>query len=427
MRGVHVSMRLSLSDVHVLRTLPSDGRLLVVTRIVRRLAYGVLSVVLALYLAQLGLTEQQIGVLLTMTLVGDAGLSLWITTMADRLGRRRMLLVGAGLMVLAGLVFGCTSSFVVLLCAATIGTVSPSGGEVGPFLSIEQAALSQMTSPAQRTQMFAWYNLMGSLATALGALSGGALVHALHAAGRTLLQSYRVVPLVYAGLGVVLGAVIARLSAAVEVAPLDQAPVAHQLGLHRSRRLVFKLSALFMLDAFGTGLVVESLLAYWFHARFGVEPGLLGSLFFGTHILAGGSSLLAARLAARFGLLNTMVFTHLPSNVLLMLVPLMPSLPLAMTVLLLRACLSQMDVPTSQSYTMAVVAPDERSATAGITTVARTAARACAPLVTGTLLEASPVSGPFVLAGGLKILYDLTLYRSFRAVQPPEERPQAMP
>jgi predicted MFS family arabinose efflux permease len=230
---------------------------------------------------------------------------------------------------------------------------------------------------------------------------------------------------VYAGLGVVLGAVIARLSAAVEVAPPDQAPGARPLGLHRSRRLVFKLSALFMLDAFGTGLVVESLLAYWFHARFGVEPGLLGSLFFGTHMLAGVSSLLAARLAARFGLLNTMVFTHLPSNVLLMLGPLMPSLPLAMIVFLVRACLSQMDVPTSQSYIMAVVAPDERSATAGITTVARTAARACAPLVTGALLAASPVSGPFVLAGGLKILYDLALYRSFRAVQPPEERPPA--
>jgi predicted MFS family arabinose efflux permease len=206
--------------------------------------------------------------------------------------------------------------------------------------------------------------------------------------------------------------------------PAGGSPTKGRLGLHRSRRVVCKLAALFMLDSFGGGLVVQSLMAYWFHARFGVEPALLGSLFFGANLFAGLSALAAARIAARIGLINTMVCTHLPSNVFLMLVPLMPNLPLAIVVLLLRFSLSQMDVPTRQSYTMAVVDPDERSAAAGITSVARTVAHAGAPLVTGVLLNAGLWGAPFVLAGALKSVYDLALYGSFRAVKPPEEQPE---
>jgi MFS family permease len=417
-------MPLTLPEVYALRGLTRDGRLLVLTRAVRMFAYGFLSVVLVLYLAHIGLTEPQIGLLLTLTLIGDAGISLGLATLADRLGRRRMLMIGAGLMIFVGLIFGGTEDFALLLIAAIIGTLSPSGGEVGPFLSIEQAALPQLIPPTRRTQVFAWYNLVGSCAAAFGALSSGLLVQALQYHGSTPQLSYRVILLAYALLGVVLGLVFSRLSAAVEAPPVDKPPGGSFLGLHRSRPVVFKLSALFMLDAFGGGLVVESLLAYWFHVRFGVEPGILGSLFFGAHLFAGLSSLVAAHVAARIGLINTMVFTHLPSNLLLMLVPLMPTLPLAMTVLLLRFCLSQMDVPTRQSYTMAVVEADERSAAAGLTTVARTAARACAPLVTGALLQAALVQWPFFLAGGLKILYDLMLYHSFRSLKPPEEQPR---
>jgi MFS family permease len=194
------------------------------------------------------------------------------------------------------------------------------------------------------------------------------------------------------------------------------------LGLHRSRAVVFKLSSLFAMDAFAGALLVQSLIAYWFHVRFGVESGVLGSIFFGANIFAGISALLAVRLAKRFGLINTMVFTHIPSNLLLILVPLMPTLPLAVGVLLLRFSISQMDVPTRQSYTMAVVAPDERSAAAGVTAIARSIGASVSPALTG-LLFSMPLlfNAPFFLAGGLKIIYDLLLFREFRAVKPPEE------
>ena len=416
-----------LSEIQALQTLTPDGRLLFSTRIVRLFAYGFLSVVLVLYLVQVGLSEQEIGWLLTWTLVGDAVISLWLAGVADRMGRRQMLLVGAGLMVLAGGVFALTGNIVWLTLAAIIGTISPSGAEVGPFLSIEQAILPQTAPDQHRTQIFAWYNLTGSFSTALGALAGGTLAQIMQGLGSPPLESYRVVVIGYALLGLVLGVLFSRLSPVAEVPTpttrVEIGPLGNRhFGLHRSRRIVLKLSSLFMLDAFAGGLVVQSLIAYWFHLRFGVEPGGLGAIFFGANILAGLSALAAARLAARFGLINTMVWTHIPSNILLMLVPLMPNLPLAITALLVRFSISQMDVPTRQSYTMAVVDPDERSAAAGATTIARTAAVAAAPVLTGALLSASLWSLPFFVAGGLKIVYDLLLYRSFKAVKPPEER-----
>jgi predicted MFS family arabinose efflux permease len=221
-------------------------------------------------------------------------------------------------------------------------------------------------------------------------------------------------------LGGLLLVIFARLPGRVE-APMPQTRRA-TLGLHRSRGIVLRLSALFAVDAFAGGFVVQSLVAYWFHQRFGVQPALLGAIFFAGNLLAGISALSAAWVAARVGLINTMVFTHLPSNVLLILVPLMPSLPLAITLLLLRVSISQMDVPTRQSYTLAVVDPDERSAAAGVTGVVRTIGAALAPIFTGLLLSNPATAGaPFFIAGGLKIVYDLTLYRSFRALRPPEE------
>lgn len=415
-------MLLQLSEFQALKTLTSDGRLLFGTRLTRLFAYGFLSVVLALYLAQIGLSNGQIGWLLTWTLAGDAVISLGITGLADRIGRRRMLLLGAGLMVLAGLVFALTGHILLLTLAAIIGVISPSGNEVGPFLSIEQAILPETAPAEHRTQIFAWYNLTGSFSTALGALAGGGLAQTLQDLGRSPLESYRAVIAGYAVLGIVLAILFARLSPAAEVEVDRPSAPLRRFGLHRSRAIVLKLSALFMLDAFAGGLVVQSLIAYWLHLRFGVEPGGLGAIFFGANILAGLSALAAARVARRIGLVNTMVWTHIPSNVLLMLVPLMPSLPLAVAVLLVRFSISQMDVPTRQSYIMAVVDPDERSAAAGATTIARTAAVAAAPVLTGTLLGASLFSLPFFLAGSLKIIYDLLLYRSFKAVKPPEEK-----
>jgi MFS family permease len=398
-----------------------EGRLLFATRMVRLFAYGFLSVVLVLYLAAAGLSNVQIGLLLTLTLVGDTLISLAITTSADRIGRRRMLLVGAALMVFAGVLFGLTRNFFLLLTAATIGVISPSGNEVGPFLALEQAALSQIVSDQRRTYVFSWYNLAGSFTTALGALCGGGLAQLLLRRGLEPLDSYRFVVAGYAALGLVLVILFTRLGARIEAPRSARVPTS-RFGLHRSRGIVIKLSALFSLDAFAGGFVVQSIMAYWFHLRFGVQPAVLGGIFFGANVLAGVSALTAARLASRIGLINTMVFTHIPSNLLLIAVPLMPSLPLAIAVLLLRFSISQMDVPTRQSYTMAVVGPDERSAAAGVTGIARTTGAALSPVFTGPMLANALLANfPFFLAGGLKIVYDLLLYFNFRRSRPPKQ------
>lgn len=417
----------TISDFSVFAALPKDGRLLFLTRALRLFAYGALSVILVLYLAEIGMSGARIGLLLTLTLLGDTLISLWITMVADRFGRKRMLLLGSALMLLAGLVFSFADGFFLLLVAATLGIISPSGYEVGPFLSIEQASLSHIVPDKQRTSIFAWYNLVGSSATALGALTSGAVVQALQGAGFQSVTGYRAVITGYALVGLLLAVLFGRLSSSVEIGaaadkPGDSPAVAPRFGLHRSRNVVLKLSALFSLDAFAGGFVLQSIMAYWFYQRFGAEPGLIGGIFFGANILAGISALLAARVAARIGLIRTMVFTHIPSNILLMLVPLMPNLPLAIAVLLLRFSISQMDVPTRQSYTMAVVAPEERSAAAGVTGIARTLGAAVSPALAGPLTaHAALASLPFFIGGGLKIIYDLLLYRSFKSIRPPEE------
>ena len=411
----------------VLGTLSRDGWLLFVTRFVRLFAYGSLSVILVFYLIALGLTEAQAGLVLTLTLVGDVIVSLYLTTRADRIGRRRMLIVGSVLMAAAGLAFACTSNLFFLVIAGTIGVISPSGHEVGPFLSIEQAALSHIVPAAARTQIFVWYTLAGSLATALGALSGGGLTQAMQHTAMTQVQSYRAVVFLYAALGAALAFLFLRLSTSVEVSPASNGPVpsssvANIFGIARSRSVVLKLSGLFALDSFAGGFVVQSFAAYWFYLRFDVEPATLGAIFFWANVFAGISALLASRLAARIGLIRTMVVTHLPSNILLILVPLMPNLSLAVVVLLLRFSISQMDVPTRQSYTMAVVPAEERSAAGGFTGVARTTGAAISPLLAGFLFaRPSLISLPFFIAGALKVSYDLLLYFSFRKLRPPEE------
>ncbi len=396
------------------------------TRGLRLFAYGALSVVLVFHLTALGLSEARVGLLLTLTLLGDTALSLLITTRADLAGRRRMLIVGAGLMVGAGLLFAVTQDFWLLLLAATLGIVSPSGNEVGPFLAIEQAALTQAVPAERRTGTFAWYTLTGAFATAAGAFAGGGAAEGLQQLGWTPLQSYRAVIVAYALLGGALAAVFAGLSPEVE-APARQAVarpplLSPGLGLHRSRGVVMRLSGLFALDAFAGGFIVQSFVAYWLHRRFGAGEALVGAVFLGANVLAGLSALSAAWLARRFGLVNTMVFTHLPSNLLLLLVPFMPTLGLAVAVLFARFSISQMDVPTRQSYTMAVVDPDERAAAAGVTGIARTVGASLAPLLAGPLYAVPALAGiPFLACGGLKIAYDLLLWRAFSKVRPPEE------
>jgi len=400
----------------------SDIPILFATRIIRLFCYGFLSVILAFYLAESGLSVARIGLLFTATLIGDAAISLWLTTSADRWGRRKTLITGALLMMGAGLGFILTRNYILLIIAAVIGVISPSGNEIGPFLSVEQASLSQLVPDEKRTGYFAWYNLVGSFATATGALLGGRLAQSLQSIGWTAFESYRVVLLGYAVGGLILLILFLTLSRKVEVAVRPEA-TKRALGLHRSRKVVLKLSSLFALDAFAGGLIVQSMFAYWFHVSFGVKEGTIGIIFFWANILAGISALLAVGIAKRIGLINTMVFTHIPSNILLMLVPWMPTLPLAVAVLLLRFSISQMDVPTRQSYTMAVVDPDERSAASGVTSIARSVGAALSPILTGLFFGIPALlSAPFVLSGSLKIVYDLLLFREFRLVKPPEEK-----
>ena len=404
-----------------------DAKLLFLARAVRMSGYGGLAVVLVLYLTAAGLDAWHVGVLLTLTLVGDTLISLWLTTHADRLGRRRTLVIGALLMAAAGVVFATATAFpggglfFVLLVTATVGVLSPSGSEVGPFLPIEQASLTEVTQAARRTGTYAWYNLVGSVATATGALVAGFVVGFLRDAGWSDVDAYRVILLWYGVGGLALIPIVRSVSSRVEVPPVDTS-IARTLGLHRSRGVVGRLASLFALDAFGGGLIVQSLLAFWFHERFGLPEPALGAIFFGANILAAVSALAAARIAARIGLINTMVFTHLPSNVLLMLVPLMPTVELAILVLLARFSISQMDVPARQSYTVSIVDPDERSAAAGITGVARTTGAALSPLIAAPLFAVPGLASvPFFLAGGLKIVYDLALWAAFRSRRPPEE------
>ncbi|MDP9321132.1 MAG: MFS transporter [Chloroflexota bacterium] len=401
-----------------LRWVTPDGRRLLLARVLRTFAYGYLSVVLGVYLDRLGLDPTRIGIVLTSAIAGSAVMTVAWSLFADRYGRRRTISSMAVLMAIGGLLFAITDSFAILVLAGFTGTISATNSEVGVFQTVDQAMLPQTAPDARRTWLFAVYNTLATFGGALGALFA-ASVGILERLGLTGADAYRPLFVLYALVGLANLALFAGLTDKLELARVEGER--RFLGIHRSRRTVAKLAALFSIDAFAGGLVVQSLVAYWFYIRWGLEPGQLAVLFFAVNVLSGLSLLAAGWLAARFGLLNTMVFTHLPSNVLLMLVPVMPTAALAVAIFLCRMSISQMDVPTRQSYTMAVVDPDERTATAGLTNVARTASSAFSPLVTGVAFAAGSFAFPFFLAGALKIAYDGLVYVTFRGVRPPEE------
>lgn len=403
----------------VLGWLQPDGRRLLCTRALRTFGSGYVAVVLGLYLQQLGLSALQVGIVLTAAVAGSALMNVVWSLAADRFGRRRTVATMALLMMAGGLLFAFTDRLWLLVLAAGTGTISASSAEVGPFLTVEQAILPQTAPDGRRTWLFAIYDTIGSLAGAAGALGAGAV--ALFARlGLTGPSSYRPLFVLYAAIGLLNLLLFLGLSSGVEAARLGGGR--RFLGLHRSRGTVARLSALFGLDALAGGFVVQSIVAYWFHLRWGLSPGALGVLFFWAGLLSGASLLAASWMAQRFGLLNTMVFSHLPSNLLLVLVPLAPAAWLAVLLFLARMSVSQMDVPTRRSYTMAVVDADERTAAAGITNVARTAASALSPVLSGAAVGAGALGLPFFVAGGLKVLYDGLVYLTFRDLRPPEEQ-----
>jgi MFS family permease len=395
-----------------------DGKKLLVTRMLRTFGYGYVAVVLGLYLEQLKLNAFEIGVIFSAAMAGSAVMTIFWSFYADRYGRRKTVGTMALLMALGGLLFALTNNFWLLLLGTFTGTISATSAEVGSFITVEQAVLPQTAPDNRRTWLFSVYNMLGNFAGAAGSLFA-ASVGLFAAWGLAGADIYRPLFILYAFIGLVNLLLFASLSDKVELAKVEGK--AKFVGIHRSRGTVAKLSLLFGIDAFAGGFVVQSFVSYWFHLRWGLSPEILGVVFFWVGVLSGLSLLAAGWMAQRFGLLNTMVFSHLPSNLLLILVPLAPTWWLAVLFFLARMSISQMDIPTRQSYTMAVVAPEERTATAGITNVARTIASAISPIFAGMAVSAASLGLPFFLSGGLKVLYDGLIYATFRNVHPPEE------
>jgi MFS family permease len=392
------------------------------TKSIRAFGDGFVSVLLAPHLKQLGFSNTQIGLITTMTLVGSAALTLLIGLVAFRFGKRALLLRASLLMIATGLGFAFVRDFVPLLVIAFVGTMNPSSGDVSIFLPTEQSLLPQTVRPANRTALFARFSLFGALFGAFGALFAGFPQIVENHTSLTEQQAINGMFLLYAALGLIVMVRYRRLSPAVE--PPQQK---HATPLHQSKGIVYKLAALFSLDSFAGGFVVQSILALWLYDRYNLSIATTGQIFFWTGLLSAFSHLAAAPLARRIGLINEMVFTHLPANVLLMLAPLMPNLTLTIACLLARSALSSMDVPARQSYVMAVVTPEERPAAASVTNVPRSLASAVGPFVSGLLLSATTFGWPLLIAGSLKATYDLLLLRMFRKVTPPEEAEPAQP
>jgi MFS family permease len=400
-----------------MRLLPSsagrDARLLLVTRVLRGFADGIVAVVLASYLTSLGFSPLAVGALVTGTMLGSAALTLAVGLWGGHFSRRRVLLGACALMLATGVGFAGVTAFWPLLVVAVVGTLNPSAGDVSVFLPIEQAVLSQAAADGDRTALFAWYNLAGSLAGAVGALAS--VIPAWLAQRRhvELHAAERWVFVVYGATALVAAIFYRRLSSAVE-APAGAPP----MGLGRSRAIVLKLSALFSLDSMGGGLVVQSLVVLWLYRRFGLSVTTAGEIFFVAGLCGAFSQLASSWLAARIGLIETMVYTHLPANLLLIAAGVMPNVTAAVACLLVRMSLSSMDVPARQSYVMAVVPPEERAAAASVTNVPRSLAAALTPVVAGWMLARSTFGWPLVAAGALKALYDLLLLIQFRDRRP---------
>jgi MFS family permease len=394
----------------------ADAGILLMARGIRAFGDGFVSVLLPLYLTTLGFGSVRIGAVATATLVGSAMLTLAVGLLAYRLRRRTLLLRAAALMVVTGIGFATVRSFWPMLIVAFVGTLNPSSGDVSVFLPTEQALLAQTVPGGRRTALFARYGLVGSLVAALGSLCAGLPELVARHTSLGLDDALGGMFVVYALLGLAAAWLYRDLSPAIEPAvqtasrPLD-----------RSRRVVYQLAALFSLDSFAGGFVVQSLLALWLFQRFDLSVVTTGTIFFWTNLLSAGSQLVAVRLADRIGLINTMVFTHLPANLFLAVAALMPNLPLAIACLLIRSALSQMDVPARQSYVMAVVDPAERPAAASVTNVPRSLAAAGSPLLSGWLLSLSTFGWPLIIGGTLKATYDLLLLAMFRRVRPEDE------
>ena len=395
------------------------ARLLISARALRAFGDGIVALLLPLHLTALGFGPVQVGLLTTATLLGSAVLTLGVGLVSHRWAPRALLFAACGLMLATGLAFAGVRDFWTLMLVGFVGTLNPSGGDVSPFLPLEQALLAHAGPDSERTRLFARYSLTGSLATALGALALGGLDHLGRGLGLSGLEIGRYLFFLYGLIGAAVAVIYRRLPATAREAEPPRTP------LGPSRPQVLKLAALFSLDSFGGGFIVQSLLALWLFRTFGLSLQAASAFFFWSGVLTAFSQLAAGRLAKRIGLVNTMVFTHIPAQLCLIAAAFAPSLPVALTLLLMRASLSAMDVPARTSYVMAIVTPPERAAAASVTNVPRSLASALSPSLAGALMTMSPFAWPLVIGGGLKIAYDLALLGMFRSVKPPEEQRRA--
>ena len=398
----------------------AERRRLLTTRGLRALVDGTVATVLPAYLLALGVSPTQVGAVVRATLLGSAAVTLTFGLRAGRVDRRQLLRLMSVLMVVTGLLFGTVTTFAALLVVAAIGTINPSGGDVSAFLPVEQALLPETVSAERRTHVFAHFSLVASVAAAVGALLAGLPGRVADQGWLSDLDALRGVFYVYAGVGLVLLLLYAGLR------PRPPASVGPRGGhaLHRSKAIVYRMSALFSLDAFGSGFAGQAIIVLWLQLRFGLSTATAGVVFFWAALLTASSALLAPRIARRIGLVRTMVYTHIPANGFLILAAVAPSAPVAVACLLARALLAQLDVPARTSYVMAVVDPDERTAAATVTNVPRSLASALPPLAAGWMLEHSSYGWPLLAAGVLKTSYDLLFLLLFRDVRPPEELPQ---
>jgi MFS family permease len=444
-------------NLRILTWLSDDGRLILAARIIRTFGYGFLSVILSIYLALLGFNGVQVGLILSTSLINGILFNVIASYYADKLGRKNLLIIYSLLMFSSGIIFFVTNNYIALIVAAFVGTINVTGSETSAFLSIEQAILPRTSRDIKkRNTLFAIYNSVGTLAMSAGILlSGLPTVIQQYINELSLAESMKILFLIYSLLGLACVLIYLRLSKDVEVTATEKSSPINSTGQGhekfntnkksnggqslpqnneqrkllfssilspRSKGIVTKLSALFAIDSFAGGFVIQSIVSLWFYARFGADLSTISYILSISGVVTAISFMAAARIADKIGLINTMVFTHLPANILIIVVAFAPTLPIAAILYLIRMALSQMDVPTRQSYIVSVVKDEERTAATGITNISRNISQTLSPSLAGYIIQSlSLFFAPFLIGGVLKVIYDIALYFSFRNIKPQQE------
>ena len=399
-----------------------DGKLLLCARIVRTFAYGFLSVTLAIYLKLIGFDDILIGIILSVTLINSIIFTLFASFYADRIGRRKTLILYTAMMSISGVIFFVTENPLALIIAALLGTLNITGSETSAFLSIEQSILPQtIKDNRKRNTLFGFYNMVGTFAMGAGILIANLPIIIQNELEFDQIYAIKLLFLFYSLLGVLVIGIYLKLSSDIEIKKEKTLKPISKILNPKSKKIVTKLSGLFAIDSFAGGFAIQSIVSFWFFTKFDIDLSLISYIFSIGSLLTAFSYLIAAKIADKIGLINTMVFTHIPSNILLILLAFAPTLEIAIVFYMIRMALSQMDVPTRQSYIVAVVEEDERTASAGITNLSRNIAQAISPSITGYIIGVLSLSAPFIIGGLLKIIYDITLYINFRKIKPSDE------